>query len=83
MFITLEKCEVLKGRKVILFPDLSKDGKAYSMWEQKAREFQDIIPGSKFVVSDLLEKNASAEDREKGLDIADYLIRFDWRIFRP
>ncbi len=81
--LTRDKCEVLKGRKVILFPDLSKEGKAYNMWEQKAREFQGIIPGSKFVVSDLLEKNASTVDRGKGLDIADYLIRFDWRAFRP
>ncbi len=81
--LTLDKCHVLKGRKVILFPDLSLDGKAYRLWEQRVSEFKRSIPGVKFVISDLLEKNAADADRERGLDLADYLIRMDWRAFRP
>src|SRR5690606_2494995 len=35
-----------------------------------------------FKVSDLLEELAPHQDREQGKDIADYLIRLDWRKFR-
>ena len=77
--LTYEKCKDLTNREVVLFPDLSKDGKAYDLWQQKAEEFESKIDGSRFVVSDLLERNASREDRERGLDLADYLVRFDWR----
>ena len=80
--LTKEKCEVLSGRKVFLFPDLSSNGHAYKLWAEKARQFNEMIPGAKFEVSDFLEKDASSEDREKGCDLADFLIRFDWRFFR-
>jgi len=73
--LTLEKCEVLQGRNVVLFPDLSKDGKAFDLWHTKANEFKKAIPNTNFNVSDLLEKNATAEQKNKGLDIADYLIK--------
>tara|TARA_B100000965_G_scaffold406505_1_gene445785 strand:+ start:4164 stop:4889 length:726 start_codon:yes stop_codon:yes gene_type:complete len=80
--LTGEKCKVLKGRRVILFPDLSKDGHAFNKWSERAAEFNKSIPGTSFTVSDLLERNANAQDREKGLDLADYLIKLDWREFR-
>jgi hypothetical protein len=40
------------------------------------------MPDTRFIVSDLLEQNANQQDREKGLDLADFLIRQDWRLFR-
>lgn len=80
--LTREKCKELKGRRVVLFPDLSKDGHAFNKWSEKAAEFNKSMPGTSFTVSDLLERNAKVRDRENGLDLADYLIKLDWREFR-
>lgn len=64
------KCEVLRGRNVVLFPDLN----GFEKWSVKAKEFG-------FKVSDLLEKKATDEQKGKGLDIADYLLNFDIKDF--
>lgn len=80
--LNFNKCKVLQGRKVYLFPDLSKDGKAFELWSNRAKEFENKLQGTRFYVSDLLEKFATEIDRMKGKDIADYLIKLDWRKFR-
>lgn len=80
--LTLDKCKVLKGRNVTLFPDLSKTGNAYTTWKEKAEQIQKALPGAKFTVSDLLERNATEDERNNSLDLADYLIRHDWKEFR-
>ncbi|MDD4033219.1 MAG: hypothetical protein PHS48_08260, partial [Bacteroidales bacterium] len=59
--------QVLKGRRVVAFPDV--DG--FSEWKEKLSQ----VRGLDIVVSDVLEKNATVEDREKHVDIADLLIR--------
>lgn len=69
-----EKCEALRGRVVILFPDL----KGFEKWSSKANELSDIAD---FKVSDLLERNATKEEKSRGLDLADYLIRFNHKDF--
>lgn len=76
--LSVDKCKVLSGRTVILFPDL----KGFEKWQQKAKELQSLLPDVRFAVSDYLEKNASEADRQKGLDIADYLIKFEVKDFR-
>ena len=80
--LNYEKCKALKGRDVYLFPDLSKEGKAYELWSNKSKEIQKRLQGTSFQVSDLLEKLAPDKDRDQGKDIADYLIKQDWRQFR-
>jgi len=75
------KCQPLKGRNVYLFPDLSKDGKAFELWSSKAKEIETRLPGTKFTVSDLLERKATEREKEQGLDLADFLIRYDYRDF--
>ena len=80
--LNLEKCKALKGRNVFLFPDLSKDGKAFDLWSSKARKIESQLQGASFAVSDLLEQFASEDDRTDGKDLADYLIKQDWRLFR-
>jgi hypothetical protein len=69
-----ERCLALQSRDVILFPDLN----GFEKWSGKAKELSHL---ANFTVSDLLERKATNEERGKGLDIADYLIRFDHRKF--
>lgn len=80
--LTSDRCQILEGRKVMLFPDLSSTGNTFKEWSTKAADFEKQIRGTRFSVSDLLEKNASDNDRLYGLDLADYLIKQDWRLFR-
>jgi hypothetical protein len=73
--LTIEKCQVLKGRSIVLFPDIN----GYERWSLKAKELSSI---GLFQVSDLLERNANDLERKQGLDLADYLLRFDPRAFQ-
>jgi Domain of unknown function (DUF6371)/Zinc beta-ribbon finger, putative len=75
--LTIERCEVLTGRKVFLFPDLN----GFSIWKNKVNGLENNISNSTFTVSDLLQNHASVEDKDKGLDIADFLINMNWRDF--
>jgi hypothetical protein len=56
--------EVLKGCDVTMFPDLG----AYDEWKKYAVKYG-------FKVSEMLEQIASEEERGKGLDIADFIIK--------
>lgn len=79
---SFDKLKVLEGRFVCVFPDLSKDGGTFKEWERKAKEYEQRLPGTRFIFSRLLEQLAPEEDKSKGYDIADYLIKHDWRSFR-
>ena len=79
---SFDKLKVLKGRFVYVFPDLSKDGKTFLEWETKVKDYESRLPGTRFIFSDLLERLASERDKNEGNDIADYLIKQDWRLFR-
>ena len=59
---------VLKNRNVTLFPDLG----AFDIWNQKASILSGIC--QRVVVSDVLEKNATEEQRSRGLDLADFFL---------
>lgn len=69
-----EKCSILKGRTVTLFPDLN----GFEKWSSKAKELSHLAI---FTVSDLLERKATEIERAKGYDLADYLINFDYKAF--
>lgn len=79
---SFDKLKVLKGRFVFVFPDLSKDGNTFKEWETKAKEYESRLPATRFIFSDLLEKIAPEPDKSEGNDLADYLIKQDWRLFR-
>jgi hypothetical protein len=72
--LNAEKCKVLAGRKVTLFPDLN----GFEKWNIKAKELSHL---AMFIVSDLLERKATEAERKQGFDLADYLIKFDYREF--
>ncbi|MEO8853521.1 MAG: DUF6371 domain-containing protein [Ginsengibacter sp.] len=80
--LNAEKCEALRGRQVVLYPDLSKPqpGKptAFEKWSEKARELSNI---TRFFVNDLLERKAGETQKIVGGDFADYLVKFDYRKF--
>ncbi len=73
--ISAQKYQVLRGLHVVLWPDLN----CFEKWSEKAKELFCICRSIK--VSDLLERNATPADREQGLDLADYLVRYDYRDF--
>lgn len=81
-----EKCKVLQGRTVLLYPDLSKPKlgnlSAFELWSAKAKELSRLFPRTWFAVPDLLERSAAEIEREQGLDLADFLIRYDYRDFQ-
>ena len=65
-----QKCKVLLGRNIVLFPDLG----GYNSWKQIATELSGF---ASITVSDLLEKKATEEEKKQKLDIADYLIKIN------
>ncbi len=67
--LSIEKCQVLKNRNIILYPDLN----AYNKWLDKAIEIEKQY-GCNISVSTLLEDIATAEAKAQGLDVADYVI---------
>ena len=79
--LNVVKCKALQGRDVVLFPDLSQDGKAFDLWNSKLIELN-TIKGARFTISDLLERKSEQYARAHAWDIADYLICQDWRLFR-
>jgi hypothetical protein len=77
-----KKCSVLQGRKVVLFPDLSIQGRAFQLWTSKMQEISNEYPGIHFEVSSLLENLGTEFEKQQGFDLADYLVKLDWRLFR-
>ena len=66
--LTSERLSSLKNRKIIVFPDVD----AFKDWQQKIFTF----PHLDIRISRLLEDNATPEDREAHIDLADWLIKY-------
>lgn len=64
----LTKYEVLKGKNVILFPDA--DG--YNDWCEFGKQLSTIC---RVIVSDIIEKNATDQEKIDKIDVADWLIK--------
>ena len=72
----LKKLEPIKHRKIIAYPDceIQKNGKTtYQEWKRKATEFNRL--GFDIYVSDLLENEASLQQKKEGIDIADFFMK--------
>lgn len=61
-----ERCRVLRGRRVVLFPDLN----AIDQWRQKALELSPIVM---MEVSPFLQYHATAAEQKAGYDLGDYV----------
>lgn len=62
------KTNALKGRNVVLFPDLE----CYALWNNKIPQLSKLAT---FRTSTLLRDNATKAEKEQGLDLADYLLQ--------
>lgn len=71
--INLKMFNSLKKRKIVLYPDLSKDQKAFINWKNKSDQLAKT--GFDISVSHLLEEKGTVIQREHGLDIADFFIQ--------
>ncbi|HEV2913273.1 MAG TPA: DUF6371 domain-containing protein [Pyrinomonadaceae bacterium] len=76
--LTADKCRVLTGRKVVLFPDLN----CFKKWSDRAKHLQALLDCS-IAVSDLLERKTREEDKLQGFDLADYLVKYQLRDNKP
>lgn len=74
-WLTEKRLASLSGRTVCLFPDLG----GFEKWQQKAHELGHL---ARFTVSDFLERHATDEQRKQGLDLRDFLTKFDARTFQ-
>ena len=64
-----ERLNVLQGRDIVAFPDV--DG--FDAWTEKAV----LLPHLNIKVSNLLQKNATEEERAQHIDIADWLVKWN------
>ena len=72
----MTKLEPIKHRKIIAYPDceIQKNGSTtYQEWKRKAVEFNRL--GFEIYVSDLLENEASLQQKKQGIDIADFFMK--------
>jgi hypothetical protein len=72
--LSQKRCESLKGRNVVLFPDVN----CLEKWQEKAEKLSGF---ASLTVSELLEQEATEAERIEGLDLADYLLRFNYMEF--
>ena len=66
--LTSERLSSLKGRKIIVFPDID----AFKDWQQKIFTF----PHLDIRISRLLEDNATPADRAAHIDLADWILKY-------
>ena len=66
--LTSERLSALKGRKIIVFPDID----AFKDWQQKIFTF----PHLDIRISRLLEDNATLADRAAHIDLADWILKY-------
>lgn len=71
--LNVEKCKVLQGREVVLFPDMSPSDKVYHSWRHIARMLNEQLGCTATVDESLLMRN-EGNMRRGGCDLADYLI---------
>ncbi len=79
--LSVSKCRPLRGRNVILFPDIN----GYDKWQKKARELNAKMPDTSFLVDQFLLENIRPGDQERGIDIADKFIDsklLEWELER-
>lgn len=70
----ISRLKILAGHSVVVFPDTSTDSKAFNKWYQIGQQAMDEIPGLNLCFNDVLECITTPEQKEKGYDLADYIL---------
>ena len=71
--LTPEVLFPLRNRKIILFPDTDDTGETFGRWYQIAQRAQRLL-GCPIRVSPILEQRATADQKRRKIDIADFLF---------
>ena len=69
--LTASKLFLLKGRKIILFPDTDENHMAYNTWYKVCKEAMFLL-GQNIYLSPLLEQQATKDQKKRKIDIADF-----------
>jgi hypothetical protein len=69
--LTAERLQPIKGRQIVLYPDMSPDGSAFAAWQNKAEQLN--AAGFSITLSDY-ESDAPAEQRHSKWDMADIIL---------
>ena len=69
--LTPQKLFMLRGRKVVLFPDTDPEGEAFKRWYDVAHKAEWLL-GQRIFVSPLLEQHATVEQKLRKIDILDF-----------
>ena len=72
-----DKFRPLRGHNLILFPDTDTTGEAFNRWSEAAQTVQNQIfweDSPPIHVSDLLERQATDDQKQRKIDLADYWI---------
>ena len=71
--LNLDKLVALRGHKIILYPDTDPEGATFSTWKKIADEARRQL-SLNISISDLLEQHATSEQKERKIDLVDFLI---------
>ena len=71
--LTVDKLFPLRRHRIVLFPDTDPDLTAYTRWYEVAQEARRLY-GLDVSVSPLLEQRATPEQKQRKIDLIDYLF---------
>ena len=71
--LSVSMLQPLRGRRIIVFPDTDPTGETYREWLRIAQDAAKVL-GHPITVSDLLERHATPEQKQRKIDIADLII---------
>lgn len=72
-WLNVSKLEPFRDRRIVLFPDTSREGTAFERWAKIANEASG--KGFKISVDRTLEEQCSSEEKAAGFDIADFITK--------
>lgn len=63
------------NRKIYLWPDTSKNGETYNYWKKLGEKMEKTLSNTEVYAIDILENITTSEEKNKGIDIADLIIK--------